>query len=461
MKFKLFPFQQEDVEKLKGWDYRGLVGNEVGLGKTATALHCKKETGGLCIVVCPANLKRNWKREAWRFFRIHADILEGRTPVKLKRYRRTEMLIINFEILETWVPYLRDLKPKMIIIDEAQRIVGLHTKQSKQTTRLCSGVPHVLELTGTPIVNNHWDLYPLLHILDPERFDSGFSFGMEFCVPAEANGKLVFSGAIGGKKLHRILTKDYLIRRTKEEVLKDLPPLTRTILPLDIPRKEYDKAHDDFLRWLSSYDIAAADRASRNERLTKFGYLKRLAVREKLPICLGWIDDFLKDTDGKLIVGALSRNKWPNTIQVLEARYSNSVSVHGGKTPLQKQSAVDQFQKDDKTRLIFLQLKSGGTGLNLQGRKRSMCLLELPWHPADVGQFVGRGHRIGTTDPVQCWFLLAANTIEEKICKIIQRKSKICDNTIDGKPITANSLNLMDELTIAMQAKALAKRKRP
>jgi SWI/SNF-related matrix-associated actin-dependent regulator 1 of chromatin subfamily A len=252
-----------------------------------------------------------------------------------------------------------------------------------------------------------------------------------------------------------------MIRRIKEDVMKDLPKLTKTVLAFEIEnRKEYEYAELDFLRWLASYDLAAADRAARNERLTRFNYLKRLAIKCKMASVMSWIDDFLANSDGKLILGALHRKTWPHTINMIEEKYKNSVSVHGGKTKLRKQDAIDQFQNDPKTRIITLQLKSGGTGYNLQGAKRSMGLIEMPWHPADVTQFIGRGHRIGTLDAVNCWFFLAASTIEEKLCAIIQKKSKIYDNTIDGKEATFNSLNLLDELHLAMLKGTAVKKKR-
>lgn len=446
---RLYPFQKEGVAKVWEFEGRSILGDDVGLGKTIQALKFYMEAKDVpCIVLCPANLKLQWAKEAYRFFKIASHVIESKQTYKLPKY---PMYIINYDILEPWIPKLKKLKTKLLIIDEGHYIARLGSARCMQTIKLSYGIPHVLILTGTPIVNQHFDLFPLIHIIDPERWDSAWSFGMEFCEAPGERGDKKFTGSVRSKKLHKILTESCLIRRTKEEVLKDLPALTRSVLPFEISnRKEYQFAEMDFLRWLASYDIAKADRAARAARLVKFGYLKRLAIDCKMKAVFQWIDDFLQESDGKLILGALHRKSWPHTIQRIDERYKDiAVSLHGGVARNKRQVMVDRFQNSKKTRIITLQLKSGGVGLNLQGRKRTMALVELPWHEGDVTQFIGRGHRIGTLDPVQMWFLIAANTVESRVCEIITKKSKIRNQAIDGGK--SSVMNLMDELTIAMQ----------
>lgn len=458
----LYPFQKDGVKRI--WELMGrvLLCDEVGLGKTIQALtyFIQNSTARPGIVVCPATLKINWQREAARFG-IQAVILEGKRPT-IRWFGVPELFIINYDILEEWSGYLRSINPQILIIDEAQMIVGIRSKRSKQSSKLSRGIPHALLLSGTPIVNKHLDLFPLLNILDPKEFDSLFSFAMEYCVADENRGQIVFKDSVNGKKLNRILNEGYMIRRTKEEVLKDLPPLTRSMLPFDIERRaEYNTAERDFLSWLASWDLVKAQAAARAVRFTKFSYLKRLAADCKMNSVFEWIDNFLANSDGKLILGALHRQNWPHTIQRLDERYPNSISVHGGKSHQEKQDAVDKFQKDKNTRIITLQLKSGGVGLNLQGKKRSMAVIEYPWTPGDVAQFIGRGHRIGTVDPVHVYFLTAAATIEEKIVEIIQKKAKIQNITIDGG--RGKSLNLLDELQEAMLKSkgSISKKRKP
>jgi SWI/SNF-related matrix-associated actin-dependent regulator 1 of chromatin subfamily A len=443
----LYVFQREDVDKImEEFIGRALLALQVGLGKSIEALYCLKHLPGARpgIIVCPASLKLNWQREALRFG-FKAKVLEGRRP-RIDWFQVPKLLIINYEILECWVPVLRNLKPRMVIIDEAQRIKDLHSKTSILTTQLAAKVPYCLLLTGTPIVNRHWDLYPILHILDPEEFDSPFDFGMSFCSADNSGGKLVFKDSVNRKELHEILCESYLIRRLKEDVLPDLPPLTKTIIPLDIKRKEYEHAERDLIGWLATVDLAAADRAKRAAAFVKFNYLKRIAVKHKMPLVFEWIDNWLDESevDAKLIIGAWHRKTWPHTIEALEKRYGKAlVSVHGGIKD--KDAVVQEFQNNPKVRIAALQLRSGGVGLNLQGKDRTMLLVEYPWTKADVEQFMGRAHRIGTQNPVNVYFLIAAGTIEEHIVSIIDSKDRIENTTIDGGR-SRYRLNLLDEL---------------
>jgi len=469
---KLYPFQQQDVQIAWGMGNRVLNASEVGTGKTLVSLACFLQCLGTLqampgLVVCPANLKGMWKRAA-ADFGIEAVVLNGNKPV-ITWDKTPRLFVINYDILGQvkngqvmggWIKLLKEIKPKFLILDEGHLLVNLKAKRTQLVIALAKRIPHVHILSGTPIVGKHWDLFAILHILDPERFDSPFSFGLQFCDIGESNGQeMVFNGSTNHAKLHGIL-KDYLIRHTKAEVLPDLPKLTRCILPFEIERrKEYDFAERDLIGWLSTYDIAAADRAARAARLVKFGYLKRLAADCKMTQVFDWIDNHLASTDGKLILGAWSRKTWPHVIQKIDERYAGQcVSVHG--ETKDKDASVDQFQNNPNTRIITLQLKSGGVGLNLQGAKRSMALIELPFRPGDVAQFLGRGHRIGTLDPVVAYFLLAVDTIEEKVCEILTKIQRIQDRTLDNHTGNEQSLNLLDELHKAMLAKSLTPRRK-
>jgi len=161
----------------------------------------------------------------------------------------------------------------------------------------------------------------------------------------------------------------------------------------------------------------------------------------------GWVDLFLQSTDRKLILGAIHRLSSPHTIELLMKRYHKcAVTIHGGCSQKEKDKAKSLFQDDPNTRIMVLQVQSGGVGLNLQGEKRTVAMVELPWTAASVRQFIDRAHRIGTKDYVDVYYLLARNTIETKLCRLLQHKEELGNLVIDGVDRTADSLSIFDRL---------------
>lgn len=450
MKPKLYKFQKEDVAAYHAFGGCVLNGNDVGLGKTleSYAYACEIPHARPIIVVCPASLKTQWKEEAARWS-LTAVVLSGKQPVIYPSYRKKDVIIINYDILEKWLPFLKNLNPQIIIMDEAHMISGINSARTRYCTALCKGVPHRQALTGSPILHRPWELYPMLHIVRPDVWNSPFSYGMEFCEAAQDRGDWQFKGAEKLDVLHRRLRKHLLIRRTQAEVMPDLPPKRRLILPIEIEKpEEYAHAEMDLISWLSTYDIAKAKRAQRALRFVKFGYLKRLAVKLKMKMVLDWIDNYLKSTDRKLILGVIHRNSWPHTIPIIEERYTGKcVSIHGGKTTAQRDAAKHQFNNDPTCRIIELQIQAGGVGLNLQGLGRDVAMIELPWSPGYVKQLIGRAHRIGTLDAVNVFFLIAWGTIERRLCELIQSRQEMSDRILEGVPVNEESLSIFDELT--------------
>lgn len=453
MKPTLYKFQKSGVQQLHNFGGCALLADDVGLGKTiqAYAYACDLPNARPIIVVCPASLKTQWKEEAAKW-KLSAVVLSGRKPIVYPSYRRKDVVIINYHILEKWLSFLKSLNPQIIIIDEGHEISGINSARTRFCTQLSKGIPHRLILTGSPILHRPWELYPLLHIIRPDVWNSPFSFGMEFCGGEIERGDWAFKGAEKMDVLNKRLRRHLMIRRTQAEVMPDLPPKRRLILPLEIEKpEEYAHAELDLIAWLSTYDIAKAKRAQRALRFVKFGYLKRLAVKLKMKMVLDWIDNYLKSTDRKLILGVIHRNSWPNTIPVIEERYGElCVSIHGGKSTIQRDAAKNQFNNDPLCRIIALQIQAGGVGLNLQGLGRDVAMIELPWSPGHVKQLIGRAHRIGTLDPVNVYFLIAWGTIERRLCELIQTRQEMSDRILEGVPVNAESLSIFDELQALM-----------
>lgn len=452
-----FQYQKEAAFQIERFGGRALVSLDTGLGKSYTSLLWSYWNHELrpIVIVCPASLKLNWSRECSTHFGLNSQVLSTNTPGKDSFFKNSKILIINYDILHSWVDVLRKLEPKIIILDECQKTASPRTRQSKATKKLCTGIPHVLGLSGTPLTNRPAELYNIVSILKPELFPKFKPYGDRFCQPRVTPWGIDYSGAARLPQLHKILKKELLIRVLKQDVIDELPPKQRFLVPLPMDREqEYWEAERNFLGWLAKQDVGKAQRASRAEKLTKFGYLKRLASTLKLRSACDWIQSFLKESGEKLIVFAEQRD----ILSQLESKfYHTCVMVRGGVSSEAKQLAVDQFQGDSRTRLFLGNIKAAGVGLTLT-KASNVAFLELPWAPAHITQCEDRAFgRINDPHGLDSWFLVAAESVEDKVMRILQDKQEILDATLDGGKVS-NTLNIFDLLEQTMSNKKVSKK---
>jgi SWI/SNF-related matrix-associated actin-dependent regulator 1 of chromatin subfamily A len=460
---KLLPFQAEDVARMPSFGDRVLLAHEMGLGKGIIAYaRMVQKQAWPAIVVVPAFLKRNWYREGVSKFGLKPYVLHGQTIYDREGIRKAKVIIVNYEILRYWLPFLLTLPTKLVVIDECQLVSNLNSVNAKCVKTLCNGsegtsnrrtVPFVFGLSGTPLTNRPWELYSICSLLWPETFDSPFRYGTDYCEASKSFGKWRFSGARNLAGLHKLLLENGMIRRTKEEVLSQLPTMQRIVVPLELEnRKEYEEAEADLIGWLAKESPARARNAMRAEAWVRLGYLKRLAAKQKLPSVFAWVDSFLKESDGKLLLGALHRIETP-IIPSLYSRYQRcAVQIHGGMTDKARGEAEDRFQNDPSIRILVGQIKACGLGLNLTAAQ-DVATVELGWNPAVHQQFDKRIDRIGQQGATKAWYLISEDTVESRLCEIIQRKTHISDRVLDGVAERADSLNVFDLLRSALLEK--------
>lgn len=451
---KLHPYQREGVKLMHSpFNGRVLLADEMGLGKSASTLTYMKENNEWpCIIVCPAILKLQWQEEALKWINTKARVLCGKKPFGTKTLKDEKLIVINYEILEKWLPFLYWLKPKVVAGDEIQRIGNLQSKQCKHFRQLCLKTPKVICISGTPFLNKPWELFPTLHLLRPDEFDKAFDFGLAYCDMDKAFGKYTFKGHKNLDQLHRRMKATCMIRRTKEEVLQDLPPLTHTIVPVEIVnRKEYDAAEEDFIQWLAQYDRAAAHRAMCNERNTKINYLRQLAAVLKINKVLEWLTLYMESFEGKLLLGALHRTKAPVIPQLHDwSKAYGGVQIHGDMTAYRRKESELLFRNKPEHRVLVGQIIACGVGLNLP-EASTVGVCEIPWNPATLSQFIARAHRLTSTKPVQAFVFVAQDTVEEKLCEINQIKEGIADKVLDGVAVKESSVSIYDQLQEAIR----------
>ena len=425
---ELKPFQRAGVSYLLS-QRRAFLADEQGLGKTIEALAAIEADGAYpAVVVCPASLKLNWLREIERWLPARSAQALAGNGGNGQDSSTAEITVVNYDILAARLPELRALAPRALVLDESHYCKNAAAKRTQAAQRLAAAVPQdglVLALTGTPVMNRPPELIAQLRIIGRlGDFGSGVQFGRRF------------RGPDAHLRLHWHLRARCFARRLKADVLPQLPPKTRAVVPIELDNEaEYRLAERDVVAWLQSQPLdlgeldAKVAAALRAERLVRLNALKLLAARGKLHAALAWIHDFSSSGE-RLVVFARHRE-----IQraVLE-RFPGALHILGEDSHLARDASLRAFQEPDgqDNQLIVCSLEVAGQGLTLT-RSSNVVFLELDWTPAKHDQAEDRCHRIGQQDAVNASYLLAAGTIDETIAALLERKRAVIGAVTDGR----------------------------
>lgn len=451
----LYPYQQVGVNYISTNPATGiLIADSMGLGKTAQALtFCYNNPESFpVLIVVPNCVKINWKREIKTFCNSESvEIIDGITPYTLPK---VDFVIINYEILnrsmkqskKTWVKPLSQYGFKTMIIDEAHYIKNPQSKRTAGCYDISNSksIKKIIALSATPLMNKPIELLPILRTLKVTHNDleTDYSFKRKYCYNGKQNGFTLWDGAQNMDELNIMLRETCMIRRLIDDVLPELPDKIRIPFSIDIDNKdEYKKAEDDFIMWYKDTKNKSIDYHA--EALAKIEYLRQIAVAGKLNNTIEYIENLL-ETKTKIVVFAHHK-----TVQnILFSHFSKNYKVakiFGGMDSNERTTQEDYFQKGD-AEIIICSLMAANTGINLQVSD-TMVFVEISFVPTQIIQAEGRNRRIGSKSKFcQYHYLIAANTIEEKMLNIISYKQKIIDEAIDGLSSEASENNIFNEL---------------
>jgi SNF2 family DNA or RNA helicase len=426
----LAPFQWAGVRY--ALDARQMfLADEQGLGKTVEALATLEADDAYpAIVVCPASMKLGWQREAakWLPHRSLA-VIEGRAAVP----PRGDITILNYEIVAAHRIALSAPRPRALVVDESHYCKNPRAKRTQAVRRLAAAVQPDglrLALTGTPVLNHAEELIAQLRVIGRlEDFGSGSSFSQQF------------GRALSEERLHWHLRRRCFVRRVKADVLPQLPAKRQVVVPVALTNEaEYRLAERDVVEWLRSQPLDLSELESkiaatlRAERLAQLGTLQRLAARGKLAAALAWIHDFLESGE-PLVVFA----RHVEVHQAVLARFPNALHLVGSDSLEAREASIAAFQEPGGPQLIVCATRVAGQGITLT-RASNVTFLELEWTPAMHDQAEDRCHRIGQRDAVTAWYLLAANTIDETMARLIQSKRAHVSAVTDGRTVGGDGL---------------------
>lgn len=462
MPIKPFKYQKEGILDLEDFLTVGggaLLADDMGLGKTLQVLWLlrRQKAGPMfpALVVCPASVKYMWEYAALEHIGIRAQVLEGREPPAdgFIPDMMAKIVIINPDILANWAPYLLKSGFQTMVLDECHDYGNHKSKRTKAAFSLAKITPYRLALSGTPLMNCPGELWPTLYMLRKDKFSSLFSFGTDFCHMRKQFGDWQYKGAKNLPKLNTLLRRTVMVRRRKEDVLKDLPPKIRSVVPMDLTdRAQYDFATSDFIGWLRKHyrdKQGRVQRAARAAAVTRVGYLVRLAARLKVRSVVDWSNRFLQENPNeKLILFTVHRKM----IEVLDRRVvAPNVIIDGRVTGRLRKNAVDKFRHDPGTRLLLGNIKAAGVGLDgLQEVCNTVGFTEMWWVPGAHVQAEDRIYRIGKKGAAWINYLVAGGTIEETLCRVIQTKQAVIHATLDGADFKGD-MNIYDELIQSLE----------
>ncbi len=424
--FEPFGYQFQGVAFLYP-RYAAVLADEMGLGKTMqsiTAIRLLIRAGEFrrVLLVCPKPLVTNWRREFGMWApEIPLTIIEG--DAAKRRWQWTEadtpVRIANYELLMRDRDVLDELAPfDLVMLDEAQRIKNT----SSATSEIVRSIRRTRNwaLTGTPIENTPDDLVGIFEFLSPGYLRPG----------------------MGPKRLSE-LVQDYILRRTKDQVLTDMPPKLFRDAELDLSpeqRATYEMAENEGVMQLNSL----GDEITIQHVFELVLRLKQICNFDPATGTSSKMERLEADLEEVAASGkkAIVFSQWVKCLEILghQLRRFGPLQYHGKVPSKQRDGVLKQFQEDPAKHVILMSYGAGSVGLNLQFCEY-VFLFDRWWNPAVEDQAINRAHRIGVKGAVTVTRMLALATIEERINQILQHKRELFDQII-GQTAAPASLGL-------------------
>jgi non-specific serine/threonine protein kinase len=424
----------------------GILADDMGLGKTLQALsfllHLKNNNGHcLAMVVCPTTLIYNWENEINKFtpdlsYHIHHGPLRTQETEVLNRHN---VIITTYGTLRSDVQLLMKLTFDYVILDESQAIKNPHSKVAKAAQLLTTR--NRMCLSGTPMQNNTFDIYAQMNFLNPGMLGSIDFFRNEFATPIDKLGDQ-------DRKEHlRKLIYPFILRRTKEQVARDLPDKTETVLFCEMePEQQY--IYDAYRNSYRSKILGTIDDVGiARSQLTILQGLMKLRQICDSPAILNEEETY---PNHSVKLQELARELHENTgdhkvlvfsqfLGMLSLIKEKLHKLHipfeyfdGTTSAPDREKAIKNFQGNEKCRVFLISLKAGGVGLNLTAADY-VYIVDPWWNPAVEQQAIDRTHRIGQTKNIFAYRMICKNTVEEKILQLQEKKKTLVKDIVSDE----------------------------
>ncbi len=456
----LRPYQTSGFQWLNylndvGWG--GILADDMGLGKTIQALcmlhHYKQINNGLmALVVCPTTLIYNWKNEVQKFapslsWHIHHGSIRSRNIEELQKHN---IIITTYGTLRSDIMVLLKIKFDYVILDESQAIKNPASKVTRAAGLL--NAKNRLCMSGTPLQNNTFDIFAQMNFLNPGLLGNMEFFRNEFATPIDKFGEQE-------QKEHlRKLLFPFILRRTKEQVAKDLPEKTETILFCEM-EKEQRKVYEAYRNSYREKILGTIDQQGigKSQLTILQGLMKLRQIcdspailneEEKYPNHSIKLDELAREIEENIghhkalifsqFLGMLALIKKKLIEDNIPFEYFD-----GSTSAPDREKAIQNFQNNDECRVFLISLKAGGVGLNLTAADY-VYIVDPWWNPAVEQQAIDRTHRIGQTKNIFAYRMICIDTIEDKILELQERKRKLASELIADDASFVKALSKSD-----------------
>ncbi|SDD30186.1 Superfamily II DNA or RNA helicase, SNF2 family [Geodermatophilus telluris] len=479
---ELMPHQGQVVAAAAGGHRTFLLADEPGLGKTAQALLAAEAAGAHpLLVVVPNVVKTNWAREAARWTpHRRATVVQGDGET-VDGF--ADVVVVNYEVLDRHVGWLGDFGFRGIVVDEAHFIKNKGSQRSRHVLELSARLrslgrtPLLMALTGTPLINDVDDFRAIWQFLG--WIDDDAPLG-ELLDALEDTGLTPADRGFSAAARQCVIDLG-IVRRRKADVAADIPARRIADLPVELDgpvgRSIRAAERDLVRRMVAQYETALAARSSGTAAGEVDAELVRRVARSELKDAAtgtgenvfatmrrigrakaGLAADYaaqLARSAGKVVFFAKHVDVMDAAEEALARQGVRYASIRGDQTPRARQASVDAFTTDPEVAVAVCSLTAAGVGLNLQVAS-NVVLAELSWTDAEQTQAIDRSHRIGQTEPVTAWRIIAAQTIDARVAELVDSKAGLAARALDGSDEPAGAPNdVQVEVLVALLTDAL------
>ena len=416
---ELRPYQQAGVEFITGHARnKAYIGDEMGLGKTITALAAiHQEQAYPALIVCPAVVVGNWKREAntWLPDKTVQVIKTGKDEIDPK----ADLVVASYALAGKVAAGKRFAQ---VVCDEAHYLKNHQAKRTQEITDIAKAAPRRLLLSGTPVTNKPRDLFAQLEVLDVagkgNPMGGFFQFATRYCGGKQGRYGFEADGATNLEELNHRMRDGTYLRRDKAQVLTELPEKQRQVLGVETPAETRRRIREIQMAYAAAkktHEPGAALKAMTDEMVA--------VGQGKIESAGQFMEDFV-DTGKKLILFANLREVQQGLLQKARELGVPTVHILGDDSSEKRDQAVQAFQNDPNVKFAICSLKAAGVGITLTAAS-DVLMVEQDWTPANLDQAEDRAHRMGQKNGVNVTYLVMENTIDSCLRDVIDAKRQV------------------------------------
>ncbi|XP_050420767.1 SWI/SNF-related matrix-associated actin-dependent regulator of chromatin subfamily A-like protein 1 [Adelges cooleyi] len=446
----LYPFQKYGIQFGVSKNGRCIIADDMGLGKTIQAIGIAMyyTSNFPLLIVCPSSMRYTWEEEI-RTRIPNIPVTSIYVLSKASEYVVDPAVVItSYDLMTKAKDMLLDLKFGIVILDESHSLKNEKSGRTKASLALAMQASRCILLSGTPALSRPMELYTQIKAVTRSAFMTPIEYGKRYCNGQEAKYGWDFSGASNMKELKVVLETQFMVRRLKTEVLKQLPQKVRNVVVLEATNI---KARTEDMNTLEGMlnDKSLRKTQVRGALLEYFNH----TGDAKLPAICAYITKLLKE-DKKFIVFAHHQKVMDGISKVLEDNATYYIRIDGKTSSEERKSVCDQFQNEDKFRVAVLSICAANSGITLTAANL-VVFAELFWNPGILTQAEDRAHRIGQAETVTIQYLLAKGTADDHLWPLIQSKLNVLnkaglskDNFKDDSTTVINTAARSDQMSI-------------